>query len=68
MRLGGLPPGKWSVTLAEDAIPEGYTVNSRVLSLEVAPGAVGAAEFTLIPVAREMKMLPKLKVSAVKLK
>jgi hypothetical protein len=68
MRLGGLPPGKWSVTLAEDAIPEGYTVNSRVLSLEVAPGAVGAAEFTLIPVAREMKMLPKLKVSAVKLR
>jgi hypothetical protein len=62
VKLGGLPPGTWTVTLAEGAVPAGYTIAVREQQLEVTPGTSAAAEFELTPIRRDIRMLPPLQV------
>jgi hypothetical protein len=64
IRLAGLKPGTWTATLAEETIPEGYSVRAPEQQLQVAPGGSAAAEFELTPIVREMRMLPPLQVQA----
>jgi hypothetical protein len=62
LRLGGLPPGKWSISIAAEALPEGYEAQDNELQLELAPGGLRQAEFRLLPRTRGMRMLEPLKV------
>jgi hypothetical protein len=62
VKLGGLPPGTWTVTLAGEGIPAGYTSAAREQQLEVPPGTAAATEFELTPIRRDIRMLPPLQV------
>jgi hypothetical protein len=64
VKLGGLAPGTWLVTIAPETVPPGYSAGSREQRIEVAPGASASAEFSLTPIVREIKMLPPLQVQA----
>lgn len=62
VRIGGLPPGDWTASIDAAAIPEGYGIASRELAIPVPPGASATAEFPMVPVMRDIKMLPPLQV------
>jgi hypothetical protein len=62
IELGGLPPGEWHVTLASDTLPTGYALPDGARRLELTPGAAATVEFTLTPIARDMRMQPPLEV------
>lgn len=64
VKLGGLAPGSWTVTLATDTIPQGYSGSAAEQRLEIAPGTAAAAEFELAPIVREIRMLAPLQVQA----
>ena len=62
MKLAGLQPGSWTVALAEDTVPSGYSVPRGTQRLEVAPGSTASASFELAPVVRDIRMLPPIPV------
>lgn len=64
VRLGGLIPGRWTVAVAADTLPEGHSVSALEQRIDVAPGGAAAVEFALTPIVREIKMLPPLQVRA----
>lgn len=61
-RLGGIAPGKWMVSLAEDTLPAGFRPASGGIQLELAPGETVNAEIPLVPEQRAMRMLTPLAV------
>ena len=60
VRLGGLAPGKWRVSVDAGTVQQGYVPAAETLELDVAPGASASAEFPLLPVKRVIRMLPAL--------
>ncbi|HEY6125359.1 MAG TPA: NEW3 domain-containing protein, partial [Steroidobacteraceae bacterium] len=62
VRLGGLAPGTWRVSLAADTVPEGYRSEVEDLQWVLAPGETVNAEIPLTPVRRSMRMLTPLAV------
>ena len=62
VKLAGLPPGAWRVTLAADTIPSGYAAPQGERRLDIAPGATASVEFDLAPLVRDIRMLPPLEV------
>ena len=61
-RVAGLPPGQWIVSLDVGTLPAGYELPSSTLVLEIPPGGSSTAEFPLLPIKRDIKMLPPLKL------
>ncbi len=62
VRLGGITPGNWLVSVAQDTVAPGYQPADGELRLVLAPGDTVTAEFPLSPVRREMRMLAPLAV------
>lgn len=60
VRLGGLPPGTWRVSVDTGTVQQGYVPAVSPLELEIAPGTSATAEFPLLPVKRAIRMLPPL--------
>jgi hypothetical protein len=60
--LGGIAPGTWLVSLAENTVPEGYRTAGEDLQLDLAPGETVNAEIPLTPEHRSMRMLTPLAV------
>jgi hypothetical protein len=57
VRLGGLAPGKWRVSVDPETVQQGYVPAAPALELDIAPGASATAEFPLLPVKRVIRML-----------
>jgi hypothetical protein len=60
VRLGGLAPGQWRVSVDAATVQQGYVAAAATLALDLAPGASATAEFPLLPVKRVIRMLPPL--------
>lgn len=60
VRLGGLAPGKWHVSVDTQTVQQGYVPAAETLDLDVEPGALATAEFPLLPLKRVIRMLPPL--------
>jgi hypothetical protein len=56
-RLGGVPPGRWRISAAEDTLPAGCRFPSGTVTLELAPGEASSTEIQLSRQQREMRML-----------
>jgi hypothetical protein len=65
VRLGGLAPGKWIVTVAEDTLPPGYAAAVGDLELEVGAGESVNADIPLTPVKRNIRMLAPLGIARI---
>ena len=61
-RLGGIPPGKWLVSVANDTVPAGYQPGSEGLELSLEAGETATADIVLAPVRREIRMQAPLAV------
>ncbi|MDB5867516.1 MAG: hypothetical protein JWO70_5322 [Betaproteobacteria bacterium] len=55
--LGGLPPGRWTIRIADDSIPAGHDLDARQRVIDLAPGERTNLEFRLTPKLRKIKML-----------
>jgi len=62
VRLGGMAPGKWIVTLAEETLPAGFQSASNDIQFVLAPGESVNTEIPLTPERRAMRMLTPLAV------
>jgi len=62
VRLGGLAPGRWTVSLVEETLPAGFQSAGNDLELVLAPGGSVSAEIPLTPERREMRMLSPLAI------
>jgi hypothetical protein len=62
VRIGGIAPGTWNVSLAAETMPPGYQPASENIQLLVEPGETIHAEIPLMPVRRAMRMLTPLAV------
>jgi hypothetical protein len=61
-RLGGIAPGTWLVSLAENTVPEGYSFDGGDMKLVLAPGESVNAGIPLARERRSMRMLTPLAV------
>jgi hypothetical protein len=61
-QLGGIAPGRWSVSVAEDTLPVGYRSAGADMQLDLRPGDKVNAEIPLTPEHRSMRMLTPLAV------
>lgn len=61
-RLGGIPPGKWLVSIAGDTLPAGYLPGSEELELSLEAGETATADIVLTPEHREIRMQAPLAV------
>jgi hypothetical protein len=61
-RLGGIAPGTWAVSLADDTLPAGFRPASGGIQVDPAPGESVTAEIPLTPERRAMRMLAPLAV------
>jgi hypothetical protein len=57
VQLGGLRPGRWLISISEEAIPADYSVENREVAIDLAPGASAGMDFVLTPVLRRMRMV-----------
>jgi hypothetical protein len=62
VRLAGIPPGEWRLSVAEDTLPPGFEPAATDLVLKPSPGQTVEAELTFSRRHREMQMLPPLAV------
>jgi hypothetical protein len=62
VRLAGVPPGEWRISVMEDSLPPGFEPAATDLVLVPAPGESVRAELTFSRRRREMQMLPPLAV------
>jgi len=62
VRLGGIAPGTWIVSLAEETLPAGFQPASNEWQLVVAPGESVNTKISLTPERRAMRMLTPLAV------
>jgi len=61
-RIGGIPPGTWSIRVASDTIPAGYQPETEGASLGLAPGETATTDIVLVPERREIRMQAPLAV------
>jgi len=60
-RIAGVPPGRWTVSIAEDGLPADLELERGQFVLDLEPGAKADVEFKLMPKPRRLKMLDPLK-------
>ncbi|MCO6441397.1 MAG: hypothetical protein J5I81_09990 [Nitrococcus mobilis] len=63
-RLAGIPPGRWTVKVAEEGLPANRELDNQELTVDVKPGEETEVEFKVIPKVRKIKMLAPLKTLA----
>ena len=59
-RVGGIAPGQWTVSVDEEGIPDGYTLEKNPYIVDLAPGGEAALEFKLRHKNREIKVLQQM--------
>jgi hypothetical protein len=62
VRLAGIPPGEWRISIAEDSLPPGFEPAATDLLVEPLPGQSLRAEMSFPRRRRQMQMLPPLAV------
>jgi hypothetical protein len=62
VRLGGIAPGRWSVSLAQDTVPAGFRPAGGDMNVILAPGESVSAEIPLTPERRAIRMLPPVAI------
>jgi hypothetical protein len=60
--LGGIPPGKWSVSIAGETLPAGYRPESEARELVLVAGEVASADIVCELARREIRMQSPLAV------
>ena len=61
-RIGGIPPGTWTTSVASDTLPAGYLPEGDDGALELAPGETASVDIVLVPERREIRMQAPLAV------
>jgi hypothetical protein len=59
-RLAGMPPGTWTVEIAEDGLPANYGPEKRQFEVDLRPGDAASVEYKIVPKIRRIKMLQPL--------
>jgi hypothetical protein len=62
VHLGGIAPGRWTVSVEPDTLPAGFRSASADLDVNMAPGESVSAEIPLTPERRSIRMLPAVAV------
>jgi hypothetical protein len=62
VHLGGLAPGRWTVSVAQDTVPAGFRSAGGDVDVNLAPGESVSAEIPLTPVRRAIRMLPPVAI------